>query len=70
MPLILAPLNKPMKVVKLMLDEKTKKHFENLGLGVNSSIEVISSCGGNVIILVKESRIALDKDIASKIFVA
>ncbi len=70
MPLILAPINKPLKVVKLLLDEKTKKHFESLGLTINSTLEVVSSCGGNVIILIKESRVALDKGIASKILVA
>lgn len=70
MPIILAPLNTPMKVVKLLFDDKTKKHFESLGLTLNSIVQVMSSCDGNVIVLIKDARIALDKDVASKILVA
>ncbi len=70
MPIGLAPVNTEMKVVKILLDEKTKKHLESLGILVNSYITVISSVNGGVVIAVKEGRLALDRSIASKILVA
>ena len=70
MPIALAPTNTEMKVVKVLIDEKTKKHLESLGILVNSSLTVISSVNGGVVIAVKEGRLALDRSIASKILVA
>ena len=70
MPIGLAPLNTPMKVVKVLADEKTKKHLESLGILVNSLITVISSVNGGVVVAVKEGRLALDRSVASKILVA
>ena len=70
MPIGLAPLNVDMKVVKILLDDKTKKHLESLGILVNSSLKVISSVNGGVVVAVKEGRLALDCSIASKILVA
>ena len=70
MPIALAPLNTDMKVVKVLTDDKTKKHLESLGVLVNSSIKIISSVNGGVVIAVKEGRLALDRSIASKILVA
>ena len=70
MPIALAPLNIDMRVVKILLDDKTKKHLESLGILINSSIKIISSVNGGVVIAVKEGRLALDRSIASKILVA
>ena len=70
MPVGLAPINVEMKVVRVLVDEKTKKHLESLGILVNSSIKVISSVNGGVVVAVKEGRLALDRSIASKILVA
>ncbi len=70
MPIGLAPLNTDMKVVKILVDEKTKKHLESLGILVNSTIKVISSVNGGVVVAVKEGRLALDRSISSKILVA
>ena len=70
MPIGLAPLNTDMKVVKVLLDDKTKKHLESLGILLNSSIRIISSVNGGVVVAVKEGRLALDRSLASKILVA
>ena len=70
MPIGLAPINTEMKVVRVLTDEKTKKHLESLGILTNSSITVISSVNGGVVVAVKEGRLALDRSIASKILVA
>lgn len=70
MPLILAPIGQQMKIVKIILDEKTKKHLANLGILTDSSITVLSASGGSAVCAVKEGRLALDRDVASHIYVA
>lgn len=70
MPIALAPLNTDMRVVKVLTDDKTKKHLESLGILVNSSLRIISSVNGGVVVAVKEGRLALDRSVASKILVA
>lgn len=70
MPIALAPINKELKVVRVLADDKTKKHLESLGILVNSSLTIVSSVNGGVVVAVKEGRLALDHSIASKILVA
>lgn len=70
MPITLAPINQNMTIVKILTDEKQKKHLESLGILPNASVTVISNLGGNVVIAVKEGRLAIDRNIASKILVA
>ena len=70
MPIALAPTNVEVKVVKVLVDEKTKKHLESLGILVGSSLIVVSSVNGGVVVAVKEGRLALDRSVASKILVA
>ena len=70
MPIVLAPTNQDLKIVKIVADEKTKKHLENLGITINGTIMVLSSSGGTVVCKIKEGRIALDTDLSKKIFVA
>ena len=68
MPLIFAPVEKTLKVIKIMADDKTEKHLENLGITINSELQVLNS-GSSVIVLIKATRLALDSGLASKIFV-
>ena len=70
MPIVIAPFNTELKVVRILADDKTKKHLESLGITVSGSLTVLSSGGGSVILKIKDGRIALDKSIATKIFVA
>ncbi len=70
MPIGLAPTNVEMRVVRILADEKTKKHLESLGILVNSLITIISSVNGGVVVAIKDGRLALDRSIASKILVA
>ena len=70
MPLTVAPLGREVKIIKVLAEEKTKRHLANIGLLAGEQITVLSSGGGNVILKVKEGRVALDKDLAVKIFVA
>ena len=70
MPIVIAPTNRLLKIVRIAADEKTKKHLENLGITINGEITVLSSSGGSVVCKVKDGRIALDRNISTKIFVA
>ena len=70
MPIILAPINKELRILRVLTDEKTKKHLENLGLTQNGVITVLSSSGGAVVCKVKEGRVALDRTVSTKILVA
>ena len=70
MPIVLAPLNVPLKVVKIAVDDKLKKHLESLGITVDGELTVLSSSGGSTVCKIKDGRIALDSELSTKIFVA
>lgn len=70
MPLTLAPEERPLRVIKILAEEKTKKHLESLGITINSTLTILSRSGGNIILVVKEGRLALDSNLAMKILVA
>ncbi len=48
---------------------EVKKHLENLGFVVGSEIKVINTVAGNIIVKVKEARVAISKEMAQKIMV-
>ena len=58
MPLVIAPLNVELAILRIAVDEKDKKHFESLGIAVNQRITVLSNTNGNVILKIKEGRLA------------
>lgn len=70
MPLTIAPGGRELKIIKVLAEEKTKRHLENLGILAGAAIEVLSGDKGSVIVKVKEGRLALNKELATKIFVA
>lgn len=70
MPIVVAPIGRTLRVVKILTDDKTKRHLANLGITVDSEISVISESGGSVICMIKDGRLALDKFMATKILVA
>ncbi|MDE7168313.1 MAG: ferrous iron transport protein A [Clostridia bacterium] len=70
MPIAIAPSNTDLVIRKIGAEEKTRKHLQELGITVGSTIKLISSAGGNVIVIVKEGRLCLDRNLASKILVA
>ena len=69
MPLIIAPIGKEVEVVKCQLEKSLKKHLENLGILSGCKLMVIKETNGDVIIQVKDARIALNKQLASRIIV-
>ena len=48
---------------------EVKKHLEDLGFTAGGTVTVVSAMGGNVIVKVKESRIAISREMARKIMV-
>lgn len=49
--------------------EETRRFLENLGFVVGSPVTVLSQNDGNIIVNIKDSRIAIGKDMANKIVV-
>ena len=49
--------------------EETKRFLENLGFVVGGNVTVVSETGGNLIVNIKDSRVAIGKDMANKIIV-
>lgn len=69
MPLCFAEIGTPQIIKRIGGSPEVKKHLEDLGFHVGSKISVISTLGGDMIIKVKESRIAVDNELARKIMV-
>ncbi|QWT52673.1 FeoA family protein [Eubacterium sp. MSJ-33] len=70
MPLSMVEEGEPRTIVKVGGKEEVRKFLENLGFVDGTVVTVVSSLGGNMILKVKDSRVALGRDMASKIQVA
>ena len=69
MPLSLEDAGKENVIIKVGGKAEVKKHLENLGFVAGGTATLISSMGGNVIVKVKESRVAISEEMARKIMV-
>ena len=69
MPLVVADLDKEYIIRKIGGSPEVKKHLENLGFVVGGNVSVITAMGGNVIVNVKEARVAISEEMARKIMV-
>ena len=69
MPLSLADVGEENTIKKIGGNPQVKKHLENLGFVVGGTVKVISTLGGNVIVNVKEARVAISEEMARKIMV-
>ena len=69
MPLTLADVGEENIIKKIGGKQEVKAHLENLGFVVGGAVTVINTIGGNVIVNVKESRIAVSKEMAQKIMI-
>ena len=67
MPLTLAEIGEENRIKKIGGRQEVKAHLENLGFVVGGAVTVINTIGGNVIVNVKESRIAVSREMAQKI---
>lgn len=68
-PLTLATAGEENIIKKVGGNPETRKFLENLGFVAGGTVTVISEISGNVIVNVKESRVAVSKEMASKIMV-
>ena len=69
MPLMLAVKGNALNIKKITGNDETKRFLNSLGFVVGETVKIISELGGNLIINVKDSRVALDKGMASRIIV-
>ncbi len=69
MPLTLAPVGEEAMIRKIGGNPEVKKHLEDLGFVAGGLVTVVSAIGGNLIVNVKASRIAISREMAGKIMV-
>ena len=68
-PLTMAKVGENVKIRKISGKDEVRQHLAELGFVVNEDVAVISEIGGNLIVQVKGSRIALDKTMANRIMI-
>lgn len=69
MPLIVADMGTPQIIKKVGGNPEVKQHLENLGFVIGGTVTVVNSMAGNLIVNVKESRIAISREMAQKIMI-
>ncbi len=69
MPLTMAPVGDPMVIRKITGRDEVRRHLAELGFVVDAVVTVVSALGGNLILQVKDSRVALDAAMANRIMV-
>ena len=69
MPLCLASIGEVNTIKKISGRPEVKKHLEDLGFVAGGTVSIVSSLGGNVIVKVKEARVAISEEMARKIMV-
>lgn len=70
MPLTLAKEGEELTVWKVGGKPEVKKHLENLGFVAGSAVTVITEIGGNIIVKVKDTRVAISREMAQKIMIS
>ena len=69
MPLTLAGTGVPLVIQRIGGNAELKQHLSDLGFVVGGEVTVISTSLGNVIVKIKDSRVAISKEMANKIMV-
>ncbi len=69
MPLTMANTGEENIIKKVGGKEDTRRFLENLGFVAGGAVTVVSEIGGNMIVNVKDSRVAIGKDMANKIMI-
>ena len=69
MPLTMASIGETNTIRKVGGNEETKRFLENLGFVAGAEITVVSAIGGNVIVNIEDSRVAINQDMARHIMV-
>ena len=69
MPLTMAKTGETVMIRKISGKDEVRQHLAELGFVVDNDVMVVSEIGGNLIVQVKDSRIALDKTMANRIMI-
>ena len=69
MPVTLADVGQENLIKKIGGKSQVKNHLGNLGFSVGSTVTVLNTIGGDVILKVRESRVAVSREMAQKIMV-
>ncbi len=69
MPLTMARAGETVTIRKITGRDEVRQHLAEMGFVVDSDVTVISEVAGNLILKVKDSRIALDKSMANRIMI-
>ncbi len=69
MPLVMADTGEENVIRRVGGSPESKKHLEDMGFTAGSVVTVMNTIGGNLIVKVKESRVAISKEMAAKIMV-
>ena len=68
-PLCLAEKGEPLIIKRIGGNPEVKLHLENLGFNVGGEVLIVNSLGENILVKVKESRVAISDELARKIMV-
>ncbi len=69
MPLVFAETGQSNIIRKIGGSPEVKKHLEDLGFNVGGEVSIVSTLGSNLIVKVKESRVAVSEELARKIMI-
>ena len=69
MPLTMLNIGETGEIKRIGGKEETRRFLNNLGFVVGAEVSVVSAIGGNVIVNIKDSRVAINKDMAKRIMV-
>ncbi len=69
MPLVFADVGEEQIIKKVGGSQEMKQHLADMGFVPGGGVTVVSTIGGNVIVKVKESRVAISREMAQRIFV-
>ncbi len=69
LPLCFAEKGEPQIIKKIGGSPEVRQHLENLGFNVGSEVQIVNALGENLIVKVKEARVAVSDELARKIMV-
>lgn len=69
MPLTMANIGEPVVIRRITGRDQVRRHLAELGFVADTVVTVVSALAGNLIVQVKDSRVALDATLANRIFI-
>lgn len=69
MPLAMAKAGEEVTILKITGKDELRQHLAELGFVVDAAVTVVSEIAGNLIVQVKDSRVALDRGLANRILI-